>query len=83
MQAQNVSVSERVDHYMQFEHSCPQEDAKQEGSIPVNGQEYTFRTLLTGEYDENLPLMFIKHPVVVTTIRKPGIYSIIIHPLQE
>jgi len=79
----HMRVTEPGDYKLILEYACPQEDAKQEGSITVNGQEYTFRTLLTGKYDENFPLMFIKHPVVVTTIKKRGIYSIIIHPLQE
>lgn len=78
-----MRVTEAGDYKLILEYACPQESAKQEGSITVNGQEYLFRTLCTGEFDQSAPLIFIKHPVAVTMIKQPGVYSITIHPLQE
>ena len=49
----------------------------------INGKEYLFRTLRTSEFDKSGPLMFIKHAVAITTIDKPGVYTIGIKPLQR
>lgn len=71
------------DYRIILEYACPQESAKQEGSIKINGEKYLFRTLRTSAYDKHSPLMFIKHPVAITSISQPGRYTLAIHPLQQ
>lgn len=78
-----IRVTEPGDYKLSLEYACQPESAKQEGSITLNGKEFAFETLATGGYNENTPLMFIKHPVATTTIEKPGIYSITLHPMQD
>ena len=78
-----VRVTDPSDYKLILEYACPKESANQEGGIKMNGQEFFFRTLHTGEFDQSEPLMFIKHQVAVTTIKNPGIYTITIQPLQE
>jgi len=78
-----VRVTDPGDYKLILEYACAKESANQEGSIKMNGQEFFFRTLHTGEFNQNEPLMFIKHPVAVTTIKNPGVYTITIQPLQE
>jgi len=71
------------DYKVILEYACPAESAKQEGSIKINEEEYLFRTLRTSAYDKHHPLMFIKHPVAIIAVSKPGNYTIAIHPLQQ
>jgi alpha-L-fucosidase len=66
-----------------LEYACPEESAKQEGVLSVNGADYFFRTLRSSEFDKSAPLMFIKHPVAITTIRRPGMYGIHLKPYQD
>ena len=78
-----IRVTEAGDYKLILEYACPPESARQEGSVTVNGKEYLFRTLRTSEVERSAPLLFIKHAVAITTIIKPGIYSIVIHPMQQ
>jgi alpha-L-fucosidase len=78
-----MHVTEPGDYKVILEYACPQESAKQEGKLVVNGKEYYFRTLRTSEFEKSAPLLFIKHAVAITTISNPGIYTITLHPLQE
>ena len=78
-----MRVTEPGDYKILLEYACGQESAKQEGSITVNGKEYFFRTLRTSEFEKSAPLLFIKHPVAITHISRPGVYSITVHPLQQ
>lgn len=78
-----IRVTEPGDYRILLEYACPQESARQEGSLELNGKEYLFRTLRTSGYENNKnPLMFIKHAIAIATLDKPGIYSITIHPEQ-
>jgi len=78
-----INVTEPGDYHVKTEYSCPQESVKLEGSLSINHQEFLFRTLRTSEFDKSSPLLFIKHTVATTTFSKPGIYQIVIHPLQN
>ncbi|MDB5212023.1 MAG: alpha-L-fucosidase [Sediminibacterium sp.] len=78
-----IRVTEAGDYKLILEYACPQESARQEGSVTVNGKEYLFKTLRTSEIEKSAPILFIKHPVVVTTITTPGVYSIVIRPMQQ
>jgi alpha-L-fucosidase len=77
-----IRVTDPADYKVILEYACPQESARQEASVTVNGKDYLFRTLRTSEFDKSAPLMFIKHAVAISTIDKPGIYTITIRPLQ-
>lgn len=79
----NIRVTEPGDYQLALEYSCPPESAKQEGSMKVNGKEFLFRTLRTSEFDKKAPLPFIKHVIAITTFKKAGEYSIVIHPLKN
>lgn len=77
-----IRVTDPADYKVILEYACPQESAKQEASVTINGKDYLFRTLRSSEFDKSAPLMFIMHAVAITTIDKPGIYTIVIKPLQ-
>jgi alpha-L-fucosidase len=78
-----IKVIEPGDYKVILEYACPQESAKQEGCLELDGKKYFFRTLRTSEFDKSSPLMFIKHPITITKITKPGIYTMTIHPYQQ
>jgi alpha-L-fucosidase len=76
-------VIEPGDYKVILEYACAQESAKQEGCVTIANKDFFFRTLRTSEFDKNAPLMFIKHPVAIITIKQAGIYSIAVHPTQQ
>ncbi|MDP4129543.1 MAG: alpha-L-fucosidase [Bacteroidota bacterium] len=78
-----VRVTEPGDYNIILEYACPEASSKQEGILEFDGQDYKFRTLRTSAYDENEPLLFIKHPVSMVTVSHPGIYTVKIHPLHN
>ncbi len=78
-----INVTEPGDYHVITEYNCPKESERQEGSLSINNQEFLFRTLQTSEFDKKSPLMFIKHTIATTTFSKPGIYSIVVRPLQN
>ncbi|MFL9481457.1 alpha-L-fucosidase [Chitinophagaceae bacterium LWZ2-11] len=78
-----INIQDPGDYKIILEYACTSESAKQEGAITLAGNTYYFRTLHTGEYIKSEPLLFIKHTVAVCSITKPGIYSIVIHPVQQ
>ncbi|WP_051416752.1 alpha-L-fucosidase [Asinibacterium sp. OR53] len=78
-----VNILDTGDYKIVLEYACPEESAKQEGVLSVNGADYFFRTLRSSGFDKSAPLMFIKHPVAITTIRRPGMYSIHLKPYQD
>jgi len=77
-----IRFTDPADYKVILEYACPQESARQEASVTINGKDYLFRTLRTSEFDKSAPLMFIKHAVAITTITVPGVYTITIKPLQ-
>jgi alpha-L-fucosidase len=78
-----IRVLEPGDYHVIAEYACPQESAKQEGSLSLNNRQYLFRTLRTSEFDKSAPLMFIKHTVATATIPAPGEYAIVVQPLKN
>ncbi|MHA4809502.1 alpha-L-fucosidase [Flavitalea flava] len=92
-----VSISDPGDYKLFLEYSCPEENGRQEGVVeigqggqigetvvnPPGNQEYHFETLRTSAYSENEPLLFLKHPVAISSIKAPGLYTIRIHPLKN
>ncbi len=89
MQTMNDSVNFKVnimdagDYKVVLEYACPQESARQEGILSVNGANHFFRTLRSSEFDKSAPLMFIRHTVAITTIRQKGVYTIGVKPVQD
>lgn len=78
-----VRVTEPGDYRIILEYACPEASSKQEGIMEFNDREYKFRTLRTSAYNESEPLPFIKHAICVTTVTRPGIYSVKIHPMNN
>ncbi len=77
----NIRIEDKGDFKIILEYACNSASSNQEGSIEMNGQNFLFRTLHTGEFNESEPLMFMQHSIAVTSIKKPGYYSILIKPL--
>lgn len=79
----HVNVMDTGDYKIVLEYACPQESARQEAAITINGNRYLFRTLRSSEFDQKAPLMFIKHTVATVTVKQPGVYSIAVQPFQN
>ncbi len=79
----NIRATGAADYKVVLEYACNAESARQEGCVQLNGKEYLFRSLRSSEFDKSNPLMFIQHPVAITTIEKPGLYTITVKPLQQ
>jgi alpha-L-fucosidase len=77
------SVVEPADYKILLEYACPEKSSKQEGQLVFNNKAYKFQTLRTSEFDSGKPLIFIKHPVAIVSVGKPGVYTIRITPEQE
>ncbi|MBO9617636.1 MAG: alpha-L-fucosidase [Niabella sp.] len=78
-----VRITDPGDYKLLLEYACPQESANQEGSLEIGDKTFLFRTLRTSEYDHKAPLLFIKHPVAIFTVAKPGIYRIVVKPFKQ
>ena len=78
-----LRVTEPGDYRVILEYSCGQEGFKQEGVISLAGQQFLFRSLKTGEFEKNTPLLFIKHAVSIAAIQNPGEYTLSIRPYQD
>lgn len=83
----SVSFATRITHPGDYrvilEYACPQESAKQEGVLRVNGKSYLFRTLRTSEFEKGAPLMFIRHTVATISVEHPGPCSLSVAPLNN
>jgi alpha-L-fucosidase len=79
----NVRITDPGDYKIILEYACAEASSKQEGVLEFDKNEYKFSTLRTSEYNESEPLLFIKHPVSMITVSKPGIYTLKIHPLHD
>jgi alpha-L-fucosidase len=76
-------IIEPGDYKITLEYSCPPAQAKQQGSLSINGKDYQFETLATSDYESHKPLLFIQQTVAIVTIGKSGVYELGIHPLQQ
>lgn len=85
--ADSVLFTSRVTHAGDYqvilEYACPQENAKQEAVLKVNGKPYLFRTLRTSEFEKSAPLMFIRHTVATISVKQPGAYHFSVAPLKD
>jgi alpha-L-fucosidase len=79
----NVRFTDPGDYRLVLEYSCGSASEGQEGNLEIGGRLYWFRTLLTGEFNKKKPLMFIRHPVAIYSIRHPGTYQIKIQPVKS
>lgn len=78
-----LRVLEPGDYHVIVEYACPQESAKQEALLSINGRQYPFRTLRSSEFVKSSPLMFIKHTVATTAFLNAGVYPLAIRPMQN
>ncbi len=56
----NLRISDPADYKIILEYACDPASAKQEGILYFNQQPIYFRTLKTGSFEKNAPLLFIK-----------------------
>jgi alpha-L-fucosidase len=68
------------DYRISLEYFCSSASAGQDGIIKIGEDALHFQTLLTGEYDSHEPLVFIRHPVGVVSIKAPGIIPATVLP---
>ncbi|MFH6991729.1 alpha-L-fucosidase [Flavobacterium sp. FlaQc-48] len=79
----SIRIVEPGDYKISLQYSCSEENAKREGSMSVDNQEFLFRTLRTSKYNSRSPLNLIDHNVATKSFSKAGIYTISIRPLQK
>jgi sialate O-acetylesterase len=78
----SVRVTSPGDYRVIMEYACAGQN-KQEGIIGFDGKEYYFQALYTGEYNSHRPLLFIRHPVTICTVKTPGVYRLTVRPVQS
>jgi alpha-L-fucosidase len=78
-----LNITDPGDYRMLLEYACPQENSRQEGIVQIGDKEYRFETLRTSACATNEPLLFIRHPVAIISIGKPGTCIVKIHPLKK
>lgn len=79
----DIRIVEPGDYQIVLEYTCQSESAHQEGALSINGQTFPFKTLFTGNFDKGSPLLFIKHPVAIIPVDKPGRYTLDIKPITN
>ncbi len=79
----NTSITTPGDYKITLEYACTPAQARQEGVMNLNGKDYQFETLPTSDYESHKPLLFIKQTIAITTITKPGLYRLSVHPLHS
>lgn len=67
---------------VKLDYNCGAESALQEGVLNINGSDFLFRTLKTGEFDRKAPLPLVQHSIATTTFTKGGLYKVSIKPLK-
>jgi len=77
-----LRVLEPGKYKISLHYSASNAQAGQEGVLAVNGADYYFRVLETGEFDPRVPLMFIDHPVAVADFEEAGEYELSIRPME-
>jgi alpha-L-fucosidase len=75
-----IRVTEKSDYKIVLEYACAKASSNQEGVVEINNADFRFRTLHTSEYDQNEPLLFIRHPVAIVSIGQRGVYTVRIRP---
>ncbi|MEO1244353.1 MAG: alpha-L-fucosidase [Pseudomonadota bacterium] len=86
----DLDVREPGTYKIVLDYSASAAQAGQEGGLSVNGREFYFRVLETGEFSAGgekfaarKPLMFIDHPVAIVNFDKPRRYRLAIRPLTD
>jgi len=77
-----TNITSPGDYKVTLEYACPPVQAKQEGSMKLNGKDYRFETLPGSDYESHKPLLFIKQTIAIATIKAAGEYTLSIHPLH-
>jgi alpha-L-fucosidase len=76
----DVQIDQPGDYQIILEYNCSSESAAQPGVIDFDSKSYYFKTLQSGEFNSNIPMMFIKQRVVTANIKEKGQYKISIRP---
>jgi alpha-L-fucosidase len=76
-----LQVQEPGDYKVILDNACTTELPVRQGTVQLAGQELSFLTLRTGEYDSNKPLLFIQHAVGIIKVTAPGKLPLHIKPL--
>lgn len=77
-----LRFTEAADYRILLEYACDPASAKQEGVVLFNGQPLYFRTLKTGSFEKNAPLLFIRQVAGIVSA-KAGEAEIRIHPVRN
>lgn len=75
----NLRIAEAADYKIILEYACDPASAKQEGILWFNQQPVWFRTLKTGSFEKNAPLLFIKQELGIVSA-KAGVTELRIQP---
>jgi alpha-L-fucosidase len=75
----NLRITDPGDYRIILEYACDAASAKQEGILYFNQQPVYFRTLKTGSFEKNAPLLFIRHVAGIVSA-KAGASQIRIRP---
>ncbi len=78
-----LTITEAGDYRISLAYSCQKESTHREGVMKIDHAQYYFETLYTSDYSSSDPLLFIKHPVAIITIKKPGLYHLDVQPASE
>lgn len=79
----DVRITTPGTYKIKLEYNSGAESALQEGVLSVNGSDFLFRTLKTGEFDRRAPLPLVQHSIATTTFNKEGIYTVNVQPLKN
>jgi alpha-L-fucosidase len=79
----SIRFLEPGDYRIALEYACPAIDKCREGIIEVGDESLGFQSLLTGEYNNHEPLLFMHHNIGVIHIESPGILPLDVHPKTD
>ncbi|ASZ11056.1 alpha-L-fucosidase [Chitinophaga pendula] len=78
----SLLVQEAGDYSVVLDYACPPAAAGREGVVEIAGQQLSFLSLPTGEYDTHAPLLFIQHRIGVIRLPAKGKYTLRIKPAK-
>lgn len=85
----NLRVLDPGTYKIRLNYAASRAEAGQQGLLSVNGEDFYFRVLETGEFNDpggfapRKPLMFIDHPVAVVNFDSAGEYPLLLRPIAS
>jgi alpha-L-fucosidase len=78
-----IEVKEKGDYKIILEYAADKNSEGREGVLEIAGQTFPFQVLKTGEHDVWKPLTWIRQPISILTIAKPGFITLKIRPSND